>query len=1049
MSSIPLFATIRGKAGDQRVRLRPLFAVGPEAAHERLERAKDALGNLLAALDLSSLLAPGPLSEHSIGVRCDLRDRTEQGRLLVVSWPVGEQRVGMIATWPGWFFVMPERAIDVGIGGLLERRLREDDAPQFASLVAGREAWIDALDVGARRRKPQRPRMAALFAKRPSDGAEELRKVGVDLDAAAASVCIGREAELERLRALFAERRAVVVTGTPGVGKTAVINGLVRTWRRPDGAPVHPAWLIPPAALIAGMTVIGAWEQRLDAILRHMEAQSLILVIDDLPGWQRTGISSANHLDAARVLRTWIERGRLRVLIEADDEVLAAARERDRALCELLEPVRLEPLPPIGARRVLVALARHYEDQGARAATPEMLAAVIDAHRRHLGHLAAPGGPALLLSAMMAEGGAADPLAGLGVPADAGLNRPLQAWDTLRGRLLDQPEALAALGDAIALAAAAAADPERPIMSLFFSGPSGVGKTEAAKALAEAAFGDQAALIRVDCNELVAPGSAARLTGTFAQPDGLLTGPVRRRPFAVILLDEIEKAHHEVHHLLLQLLGDGRLGDGEGRAVRFDRTVVIMTANIMPGGDLGFIPGSAGDLLAALPGHFPPELINRIDRIVAFRPLGGEAMRELARRACQRVCAREGLQRRGILVELDEELVARLARGPFDPALGARELHRAVENLLAAPLAELAAGRNAGRQPTVVRLGPGTPPAVSCVDLEPTGDAPDAGDPLEPGERVAVVGELLATLEWAEAERERLRAGAEAAGVETRALAWAYNLGDEAGVLRRRLRGEAERLTRAEERAAPVEAVRAIARRPANALKKGAPGARGWQPLWQAYCAAENVLDWLRGLPAGEGAPDAVDLGAVAGRIALMRAALAAGDPAGEMAATVAVVVAPGMAREEAWIAVMQACFRTVFGLSGLPALEIVGQKVLYHDAPGRRKPAEAVLLIAGAGARAVAAAVAGTWIHHDRSGGLQYATVGWRVLPPGTAVKDIEKPGPAPGLGPIRRILAADGTVVDPATGWVGRSGEMPEVWGRALLRQIAGGGTAGGGGP
>jgi len=1030
---IPLLARIHGKGADRRIVLRPLFADGPIAEHERLELAREELRRRLGGADLAALSAPGELHEQSIGVRVDLRERTERGRVLLVSWETAGCRLAMLAGWPGWWFE-PGADPAATIAGLLARRLDEDGAPVFASLLGGSDAWLDSLHLDHHRRPARRRRFADLRGSGIGSGAEELHRVGVDLDETGDGLgpCLGRDDELARLRALLAgPRRGVVVSGAPGVGKTALINGLVRSWRRDDGSPEHPAWLVPPAALIAGMSVIGAWEQRLDAILRHVEERDLLLVIDDLPGWQRTGISSANSLDAARVLRPWLERGRIRLLAEADDDVLARVRERDRALAELLEPLRLAPLAAAATRRVLVALARHHEDRGCAPVGSAVMARAVDVHRRHLPHLAAPGGPAMLLAAAVAEGPDGDPLAGAGVPAAAGLNRPAVAWERLRTRLLDQPEALEALGDALALAAAAAADPERPVLSMLFSGPSGVGKTEAARALAEAAFGDEAALVRVDCNELVAPGAAARLTGDFAHPDGMLTGPVRRRPFAVILLDEVEKAHPEVQHLLLQLLGEGRLGDGEGRTVRFDRCIVIMTANIQPPGGLGFAAATAEDLAAALPGHFPPELINRIDRIVAFRQLSAAALLTLAQRACARVCAREGLRRRGLLVEVDAALVARLARGPFDPALGARALHRAVEAALAAPLAELAAGSVPGRHPAVARIADGEPPLATCTALAPVPGEPDLADSTDATRRMELVQRLDDELARLDDERERLRDRDAAAGGDARALAWAFSLGEELTRIRRRLAREHDRLRRTPP-AAPAAAARAA--RPAVPETTE----RGRLRLWDAYCAAANVADWLRSLPA-EGEPPPVDLGALAGRLALVAHALEAGDPTTALAQRRLLLAVPGGAGQSLPV-VLAALRRICTGFGDPAALEFAYEPPELADL---RTPG--ILLVAGAGAPLLTAALAGTWLCHDRLGGTGWAVLTELTLPPGPlgseglaeARRAAEAAAP-PALGPIRRIVAPDGSVADPTGGRVLRPGDIPAAWSLALLRSL-----------
>jgi ATP-dependent Clp protease ATP-binding subunit ClpC len=280
--------------------------------------------------------------------------------------------------------------------------------------------------------------------------------------------------------------------------------------------------------------------------------------------------------------------------------------------------------------------------------------------------------------------------------------RLLQMEDKLHERIIGQEEAISAIADAIRRARSGLKDPKRPIGSFIFIGPSGVGKTELAKALAEFMFDDEEALVRLDMSEYREQHTASRLFGAPPgyvgyEEGGQLTEAVRRRPYRVILFDEIEKAHPEVWNSLLQILDDGRLTDGQGRVVDFRNTVLIMTSNlgtefIRRGGTLGFLQqtGDAEDIESnqkidkALKGTFRPEFLNRIDDIIIFSPLSLKQMHEIV--DLQLVEIHERLAEHGLSIKLSKEARAWLAEEGFDPSFGARPLKRTLQKFIESPL---------------------------------------------------------------------------------------------------------------------------------------------------------------------------------------------------------------------------------------------------------------------------------------------------------------------------------------------------------------------------
>jgi len=280
----------------------------------------------------------------------------------------------------------------------------------------------------------------------------------------------------------------------------------------------------------------------------------------------------------------------------------------------------------------------------------------------------------------------------------------------LHERIIGQEEAIHAVSDAIRRARSGLKDPSRPIGSFIFIGPSGVGKTELAKALAWFMFDDEEALVRIDMSEYREQHTVSRLFGAPPgyvgyEEGGQLTEAVRRRPYRVVLFDEIEKAHPEVWNALLQILDDGRLTDGQGKVVDFRNTVLIMTSNlgteyVKKGGTLGFLQQKATDeereshdkIEKALKSAFRPEFLNRVDETVMFSPLSIEQMEEIV--VLQMKEVQDRLNEHNITVELSDAARAWLAKEGYDSAFGARPLHRAIQKYVESPLSVELLGGN-------------------------------------------------------------------------------------------------------------------------------------------------------------------------------------------------------------------------------------------------------------------------------------------------------------------------------------------------------------------
>ena len=273
----------------------------------------------------------------------------------------------------------------------------------------------------------------------------------------------------------------------------------------------------------------------------------------------------------------------------------------------------------------------------------------------------------------------------------------LHMEDALHKRVIGQDEAVNAIANAIRRSRAGLSDPNRPIGSFLFMGPTGVGKTELSKAVAEFLFDTEKAMVRIDMSEFMEKYSVSRLVGAPPgyvgyEQGGYLTEAVRRRPYSVILLDEIEKAHPDVFNILLQVLDDGRLTDGQGRTVDFKNTVIIMTSNlgsqmIQEEAGKSDYDTLKGKLLSVLEQHFKPEFLNRIDETVVFHPLNHDNIKAIA--AIQLKTLEQRMQSNGYDIKMSEDIADYAATAGFDPVFGARPLRRVIQNEIADPLSSM------------------------------------------------------------------------------------------------------------------------------------------------------------------------------------------------------------------------------------------------------------------------------------------------------------------------------------------------------------------------
>jgi ATP-dependent Clp protease ATP-binding subunit ClpC len=629
----------------------------------------------------------------------------------------------------------------------LQEAAGETIDPLSFGLASGGKAWVEPCSIEVSPAgKWKAPKEDGLLAwlDRPDQrsGSEELAEVGRCLDHEVGSESVellGRQAQLEQLSALMVDepRVSVALIGPRQVGKSYLTLSLVAGRRsRRSGQ----FWLIEPGRLVAGMSLVGQWESRWNKILRHMRARNHVLVISDLVGFLSAGISRDSSLNAAQLLKTFLERAQLRVIAELTSEAWHLVRQRDRGLADYFRPLHLKPSEPDLTRRILLQVARRSEALHGVSFGLDALRAVYEVADRYLTLSSFPGKGANLIGSMAARYrgqriGRQQVLEYF--QRSSGLTLELldsaktldqdKVEECLRQQVIGQPVATRACAEVVSLAKAGLNVANKPLASLLFVGPTGVGKSECAKALATYMFGDPSQLLRLDLNEFVGEDSLARLLGTFERPQGLLTEAARRQPFAVLLLDEVEKAHPRVLQLLLQLLGDGRLSDGRGRVADFSQMIIILTSNLGADQELHQVgirrSGRQQDQIyrRAAENFFTPELFNRLDRVVPFRHLNRPELARLAQMRWQKLLARDGLVRRQTLLSVEAGLLDAISELSQQRGLGARALKREVERKLAGPVAEQLA-RLPVDVPTWIHIGADLQVEVSALQPVPAQD---------------------------------------------------------------------------------------------------------------------------------------------------------------------------------------------------------------------------------------------------------------------------------------------------------------------------------------
>ncbi|HSH75628.1 MAG TPA: ATP-dependent Clp protease ATP-binding subunit [Longimicrobiales bacterium] len=597
---------------------------------------------------------------------------------------------------------------------------------------------------------------------------------------------IGRTDEIERVVEILCRRKKnnPVLIGEPGVGKTAIVEGLAQIiagGEVTEALKDHRVLALDMAAVIAGTKYRGQFEERLKAVMNEIQqSQTVILFIDELHTLVGAG-AAEGAIDASNMLKPALARGELQCIGASTLNEYRKYIEKDGALERRFQPVIVDPPAVDETVEILKGLRGHYEDHHRIVIPDEALEHAARLADRYITDRFLPDKAIDVID----EAGARARIASQVPPADVeelkeqlaeiakrkeeaigdqdferaaelrdeerefsqAIRQRQEAWeeerkqhrpeistedvafivgrwtgipvtrirqteserlvkmeDALHERIVGQHDAIEAISRAIRRSRAGLKDPRRPIGSFIFSGPTGVGKTELARALAEFLFDDREALIRVDMSEYMEKFSVSRLIGAPPgyvgyEDSGALTKAVRRRPYSVVLLDEIEKAHPDVFNILLQVLDEGHLTDNYGRVIDFKNTVLIMTSNlgardISKGGGLGFQaadPQSSYEIMKdkvaqEIERAFNPEFLNRVDDTIVFHPLTREEIGQIVHILMKDV--RKRLEDEEISLRLTDEAIEFLVERGYDEKFGARPLKRAIQRYLEDPLSE-------------------------------------------------------------------------------------------------------------------------------------------------------------------------------------------------------------------------------------------------------------------------------------------------------------------------------------------------------------------------
>ena len=541
---------------------------------------------------------------------------------------------------------------------------------------------------------------------------------------------VGREVEIERVVQILSRRKKnnPILIGEPGVGKSAIVEGLALRIKGEQAGALSGKRIVTLdlASMVAGTTYRGQFEERMKNVITELrEHPEIILFIDEIHTIIGAGNASGS-LDAANILKPALARGEVQCIGATTTAEYAKSIEKDGALERRFQKVTVRPTTGDETFNILTQLSDHYADYHHVIYTREVLKACVGLSERYLTDRAFPDKAIDVMDEVGARSHAKqtqseqsaytitpEDVAGVvsmmsGVPvqrvATAENERLRTMGEVLRRRIIGQDKAVDTVVKAIQRSRLGLRDPKRPIGTFFFLGQTGVGKTYLAQCLAEEMFGSKDAMIRFDMSEYMEKHTVSLLVGAppgyvAHEEGGKLTEAVRRKPYSIVLFDEIEKAHPDIFNILLQVLDEGRLTDRQGHIVDFRNTIIVLTSNVGTrqlqefGGGVGFSSGEMSQketnkmLIKALQKQFPPEFVNRIDNVVTFEPLSRDTIGQIVR--IEISLLQQRLKTQGHQLSVGSDVIGQLVDKSFDTKNGARPVKRAVQTYLEDPLTEI------------------------------------------------------------------------------------------------------------------------------------------------------------------------------------------------------------------------------------------------------------------------------------------------------------------------------------------------------------------------
>ena len=575
-------------------------------------------------------------------------------------------------------------------------------------------------------------RNSAKNKKAPDNALKALSSYGIDMTERARQgkydPVIGRDKEIERMAQILLRRTKnnPIIVGEPGVGKSAVVEGFAQAiadGRVPESLMGKTIFSLDLSGMLAGTRYRGDFEERLkNAVEEVQKSGNVIIFIDEIHNLIGAGASGEGNFDAADILKPLLARGEFTVIGTTTYDEYRKYIEKDSAFERRFSQITLDPPSVEDAVKILTGLKDRYEKHHGVKITSEAIVAASELSDRYITDRFLPDKAIDLIDEAASkekisaarEGRACRPIGREDIAkvvydwtkipvtklTSGEKQRLLDLEKILHERVIGQNEAVSAVSRAIRRSRSGLGEKGKPAGSFIFAGPTGVGKTELSKAIAEAMFGDENDLIRIDMSEYMEKHSVSKLIGSPPgyvgfDEEGQLTEKVRRKPYSVVLFDEIEKAHEDIFNLLLQVLDDGRLTDSKGRTVNFRNTVIIMTSNVGAATPdkktrLGFVSeGSSGafgyeqmkeNILSGLRKKFRPEFLNRVDDIICFHHLTREECKKIAEIQINKLKAR--LSEKNILLTVSPSAMDAILGEGYSEEYGARSLKRTVDKQL-------------------------------------------------------------------------------------------------------------------------------------------------------------------------------------------------------------------------------------------------------------------------------------------------------------------------------------------------------------------------------